>query len=64
MRRLEEENNRIFIDAYGLAGELTPEVPITVFLKLRTRIGKTRHFEDHAEQPLLLKRGINTDFDF
>jgi len=36
----------------------------TVFLKLRTRIGKTRHFEDHAEQPFLLKRGINTDFDF
>ncbi len=28
MQRLEEENNRTFIDAYGLAGELTPEVPI------------------------------------
>jgi len=28
MQRLEEENNRIFIDAYGLANELTPEVPI------------------------------------
>lgn len=28
MQRLEEENNRIFIDAYGLAGELTPEAPI------------------------------------
>ncbi len=28
MRRLEEENNRIFIDAYGLVDELTPEVPI------------------------------------
>ncbi|MFC3441218.1 BREX-1 system adenine-specific DNA-methyltransferase PglX [Sphingobium rhizovicinum] len=27
-QRLEEENNRIFIDAYGLADELTPEVPI------------------------------------
>ena len=26
--RLEEENNRIFIDAYGLADELTPEVPL------------------------------------
>jgi len=36
----------------------------TVFLKLRTRIGKTSHFEDHAAQPLLLKRGISTDFDF
>jgi hypothetical protein len=28
MQRLEEENNRIFIDAYGLSDELTPEVPI------------------------------------
>ena len=28
MQRLEEENNRLFIDAYGLAGELTPDVPI------------------------------------
>ncbi|MFA6691762.1 MAG: hypothetical protein WCR98_07275, partial [Saccharofermentanales bacterium] len=25
---LEEENNRIFIEAYGLEGELTPEVPL------------------------------------
>lgn len=28
MHRLEEENNRIFIDAYGLQDELTPEVPL------------------------------------
>jgi type II restriction/modification system DNA methylase subunit YeeA len=28
MLRLEEENNRIFIDAYGLQDELTPEVPL------------------------------------
>jgi hypothetical protein len=28
MMRLEEENNRLFIDAYGLADELTPDVPI------------------------------------
>ena len=28
MRALEEENNRIFIDAYGLQDELAPEVPI------------------------------------
>lgn len=28
MQELEEENNRIFIDAYGLQDELTPEVPI------------------------------------
>ena len=28
MQRLEQENNRIFINAYGLQEELTPEVPI------------------------------------
>lgn len=28
MRRLEEENNRIFIEAYGLQDELTPDVPL------------------------------------
>ena len=28
MQHLEEENNRIFIDAYGLQDELTPDVPI------------------------------------
>lgn len=28
MKRLEEENNRIFIDAYDLQDELTPEVPL------------------------------------
>ena len=28
MQRLEEENNRIFIEAYGLQEELTPEVPL------------------------------------
>ncbi|MFO1391637.1 MAG: hypothetical protein U1E94_05385 [Agitococcus sp.] len=28
MQRLEQENNRIFIDAYGLQDELTPEVPL------------------------------------
>lgn len=28
MQQLEEENNRIFINAYGLQDELTPEVPL------------------------------------
>lgn len=28
MKKLEEENNRIFIDAYGLQDELTPDVPL------------------------------------
>ena len=27
MRKLEEENNRVFINAYGLSDELTPDVP-------------------------------------
>jgi type II restriction/modification system DNA methylase subunit YeeA len=30
MQHLEEENNSIFIEAYGLQGELTPEVPLKV----------------------------------
>lgn len=29
MQRLEEENNKIFIEAYGLQDELTPEVPLS-----------------------------------
>ncbi len=29
MQRLEEENNRIFIEAYGLQDELEPEVPLS-----------------------------------
>ena len=29
MQRLDEENNRIFIEAYGLQDELTPEVPLS-----------------------------------
>ena len=42
MQRLEEENNRIFIDAYGLQDELTPEVPlneITLTCNPRYRYG-------------------------
>jgi type II restriction/modification system DNA methylase subunit YeeA len=29
MKRLEEESNRLFIDTYGLADELTPDVPLS-----------------------------------
>lgn len=29
MQRLEEENNRLFIEAYGLQDELTPDVPLS-----------------------------------
>ena len=28
MQKLEEENNKIFIEVYGLEDELTPEVPL------------------------------------
>ncbi|MFB1030798.1 MAG: hypothetical protein QMC09_14100, partial [Thauera sp.] len=27
IKRLEEQNNRLFIDAYGLAGDISSEVP-------------------------------------
>jgi type II restriction/modification system DNA methylase subunit YeeA len=42
MQRLEEENNRLFIDAYGLQDELTPEVPlkeITLTVNSKYRYG-------------------------
>lgn len=44
MKRLEEENNKIFIEAYGLQDELTPEVPlneITLTCNPYYRYGKT-----------------------
>ena len=44
MRRLEIENNRIFIDAYGLQDELSPEVPwneITLTCNPWYRYGKS-----------------------
>jgi hypothetical protein len=43
MKRLEEENNRLFIDAYGLQDELSPEVPleqITLTVNPAYRYGK------------------------
>ena len=36
----------------------------TVTLKLRERVGKTSHYQDHASQSFELRRGITTDFDF
>jgi len=42
MKELEEENNRIFIEAYGLEDELTPEVPeeqITLTVNPKYRYG-------------------------
>ena len=45
MQQLEEENNRIFIEAYGLEDELTPEVPleeITLTCNPHYRYGKNK----------------------
>ena len=42
MKELEEENNRLFIEAYGLLDKLTPEVPdeqITLFANPKYRYG-------------------------
>lgn len=49
MQRLEEENNRIFIEAYGLQDELTPEVPlneITLTCNPYYRYGNNRSEEE------------------
>lgn len=55
MQRLEEKNNSIFIDAYGLRDELTPEVPlseITLTCNPHYRYGGNRS-EDELEALLL-----------
>ncbi|MGX7950695.1 BREX-1 system adenine-specific DNA-methyltransferase PglX [Oleidesulfovibrio alaskensis] len=55
MQRLEEENNRIFIEAYGLQDELTPEVPhneITLTSNPHYRYGNDKS-EDELEALLL-----------
>ncbi|WP_438012338.1 BREX-1 system adenine-specific DNA-methyltransferase PglX [Psychrobacter raelei] len=55
MQKLEEENNRIFIDAYGLQDELTPDVPlkeITLTCNPHYRYGGDRTDEE-LEQLLL-----------
>ncbi|MGP5564530.1 BREX-1 system adenine-specific DNA-methyltransferase PglX [Vreelandella alkaliphila] len=49
MRRLEEENNRIFIEAYGLQDELTPDVPleeITLTCNPHYRYGNNKSEEE------------------
>ena len=49
MKRLEEENNRLFIDAYGLTDELTPDVPaeqITLTVNPAYRYGGKLSEED------------------
>jgi type II restriction/modification system DNA methylase subunit YeeA len=55
MQRLEVENNRIFIDAYGLQDELTPDVPlgeITLTCNPHCRYGNDKS-EDELEALLL-----------
>ena len=55
MQQLEEENNRIFIDAYGLQDELTPDVPlneITLTCNPYYRYGNDKS-EDELEALLL-----------
>ncbi|MCD6582391.1 MAG: BREX-1 system adenine-specific DNA-methyltransferase PglX [Desulfuromusa sp.] len=55
MQRLEEENNLIFIKAYGLQDELTPEVPlkeITLTCNPHYRYGGNKN-EDELETLLL-----------
>lgn len=55
VQRLEKENNRIFIDAYGLQDELKPEVPlneITLNCNPRYRYGGDKS-EDELEALLL-----------
>ena len=55
LQRLEEENNRIFIDAYGLQDELTPEVPlneITLTCNPHYRYGSDKS-EEELEAMLL-----------
>ena len=50
MKRLEEENNRLFIDAYGLADELTPEVPID---QITLTVNPAYRFRgEHSEEEL------------
>ncbi|WP_045217480.1 BREX-1 system adenine-specific DNA-methyltransferase PglX [Desulfonatronovibrio magnus] len=54
MKRLEEENNRIFIEAYGLQDELTPDVPlneITLTCNPHYRYGGSKS-EDELEAML------------
>ncbi len=49
MQRLEEENNRIFIEAYGLQDELPPEVPlneITLTCNPHYRYGNDKNEEE------------------
>ncbi|MDE2441664.1 MAG: class I SAM-dependent DNA methyltransferase [Betaproteobacteria bacterium] len=59
MQRLEEENNRIFIDAYGLQDELTPEVPLEeITLTCNPAYSLKSSKSDEQREAELLKRTI------
>ena len=52
MQRLEEENNRIFIDAYSLQDELTPEVPLSEITLTCNPHCQYRYGGDKSEEEL------------
>ncbi len=63
MRRLETENNRIFIEAYGLQDELTPDVPwneITLTCNPYYRYGVKDSNSDSSEATLTLRHDQET----
>jgi len=49
LHRNEEENNRIFIDLYGLQDELTPEVPYTEITILQDELVESARRENRIE---------------
>lgn len=66
MQRLEEENNRIFIEAYGLEDELTPDVPLneitlTCNPHYRYRLGKQWDDASEEERNAELERQLQSD---
>jgi hypothetical protein len=62
MQELETENNRLFIGAYGLDGELQPEVPekqITLFCNPASRYKKRGKRMRLKMTPPMLWKGIS-----
>ena len=64
MKKLEEENNHLFIDAYGLQDELTPDVPIeqitlTVNPAYRYKVKKSRK-KTEGEEELVVEENDDT----
>lgn len=66
MQRLEEENNRVFIDAYDLQGELTPEVSLDAITltcnpRYRYRLGKQWEDVNEEERAVELEKLLLAD---